>query len=899
MCLVRLVIVFALQFLFTVVYSQTCPANIDFEQGNFNNWQCYVGRTLDSALKNYVKLDPSPPTVGRHEIISASTTVKIDSFGLFPTLCPYGGQYSVKLGNSKGGAEAEGISYTFTVPTGADSFSLTYYYAIVFEDPSHASIMQPRFIVSAYDVATGNPVGCSSFNFIADSIIPGFKNSALRNDVLYKDWTPATLRLGGMQGRQVRLEFKTADCTLGNHFGYAYIDVASSCSGLTATASSCAGANALILNAPYGYQSYTWYNADFTTVLGSSQFVALSPLPVNNGPYHVALVPYPGYGCKDTITATPVAMAVPDTPSCRTEYNYCQFEIPAPIVATPHQGNTLLWYDAATGGTPSFYAPSPSTAQPATFYYYVAEKVLFGCESERRKITVNVNPIPFTTISVNKLRQCLGNDHFTFTAHGNYNTGATFYWDFGDGSTMTVANDSVADHVYAHSGNYDVDLRIETKAGCNYEKYITVTVVKKPIAGFLFPSSVCQSQTPVTLTDTSHATTAATLSKWWWNLNGTIDTTKAPAPFKITTNGIYTIALVVTTNEGCTSDTSRSEIMVYAQPIAAITCQPPLCNDKPIVFNDVSTLPTGTTGEVIEKWNWNFGNSGTASSQNTSVLLPAGPNHISLIVESNHTCTSAVLDTIITIGAKPSLIVSASDSCVSKAVRFTASDQQQNVNKWYWNFGNGYSSNGNVIVKTYNREGDYSFSVIGETTLGCRDTLQRAFTVYSNKSTAGRDTTAAMDQPVQLNAGGNAVTFAWSPAIGLNDPTIKNPVATLGTDQRYDLYSVTDKGCTSYSAITIKRYKGPELYIPTGFTPNGDGLNDILKVVPIGIRSFKFFAVYDRFGERIFYTTNPQDGWNGTVKGIPANTGTYVAFAEGIDYTDKPIMNKVAVVLIR
>jgi gliding motility-associated-like protein len=258
-----------------------------------------------------------------------------------------------------------------------------------------------------------------------------------------------------------------------------------------------------------------------------------------------------------------------------------------------------------------------------------------------------------------------------------------------------------------------------------------------------------------------------------------------------------------------------------------------------------------------------------------------------------------MLDTIITIGEKPSLAILASDSCVSKAVRFTASDPQQNVNKWYWNFGNGYSSNGNVMVKTYNREGDYSFSVIGETALGCRDTLQRAFTVYSNKSTAGRDTTAAMDQPVQLNAGGNAVSFAWSPAIGLNDPTIKNPVARLSTDQRYDLYSVTDKGCTSYSAITIKRYKGPALYIPTGFTPNGDGLNDVLTVVPIGIRSFKFFAVYDRFGERIFYTTNPADGWNGTVKGIPANTGTYVAFAEGIDYTDKPIMNKVAVVLIR
>jgi gliding motility-associated-like protein len=897
----RLIIVLALLFFFSIGYAQTCPVNIDFEQGNFSYWQCYVGRTYDSNSVNYVKFVPSPPTVGRHEIISASSTVTKDTFGLFPTLCPYGGQYSVKLGNRFGGAEAEGISYTFTVPTGADTFSFTYYYAVVFEDPGHQSSRQPRFIVSAYDVVTGASIGCSSFNFIADSVIPGFKNSTVQRDVLYKEWTPASLQLGGMQGKQIRLEFTTADCTPGNHFGYGYIDVSKACSRLMATASFCAGANAIILNAPYGYQSYTWYNADLTTMLGATQFVTLSASAAINGPFRVELVPYPGYGCRDTVTAMPVAMSVPDTPSCRTEYNYCQYDIPAQLSVTPRSGNTLLWYDSAIGGVAGFYTPAPSTTTPGTYNYYVSEKVLFGCESERRKITVKVHPIPFTTIMVNKSRQCLSGNLFTFTGTGLYNTDATYYWDFGDGQMLSAVKDSVVNYSYSQPGIYKVDLRIKTKAGCSYERSIEVTVVAKPVAGFSFPSSVCQNQTPVILTNTSNVPGGgSTLSKWWWKLNGNIDTSKVPSPFQAPGPGIFTIALVAVTNEGCTSDTVTSAMIVYAQPTAAISYQQPLCNDKAVMFKDVSTLPPATNGQLITKWNWIFGSVGTAISQNASFLLPAGIHQVSLVVETNQGCTSAISDTIIAVDKKPMISVVASDSCVSKAVRFIASDQQQATAKWYWNFGNGFKSSTNPIVRTYNREGDFPFSVIGETASGCRDTLTRAFSIYSNKAMAGRDTIAAMNEPVQLDAGGSGISwYTWSPAVGLTDANIKNPIATLDTDQKYNLYSVTGKGCESRSSITIKRVKGPALYIPTAFTPNGDGLNDILNVVPVGIRHFKFFAVFNRFGERIFFTTSSYDGWNGTVNGVAANPGTYVAYAEAIDYTNKPIMNKTTVVLIR
>ncbi|HEX8461104.1 MAG TPA: hypothetical protein VF623_06725, partial [Segetibacter sp.] len=111
--------------------SQSCPPNIDFEMGDFTGWECFTGTTSLSAGKNLINLTLSGPIAGRHEIIEDSLNVKFDPYGKFPMLCPYGGKYSVKLGNATTGSQAEGVSYTFTVPAAIDTFTFTYFYAVV------------------------------------------------------------------------------------------------------------------------------------------------------------------------------------------------------------------------------------------------------------------------------------------------------------------------------------------------------------------------------------------------------------------------------------------------------------------------------------------------------------------------------------------------------------------------------------------------------------------------------------------------------------------------------------------------------------------------------------------------------------------------------------------------
>ena len=123
---------------------------------------------------------------------------------------------------------------------------------------------------------------------------------------------------------------------------------------------------------------------------------------------------------------------------------------------------------------------------------------------------------------------------------------------------------------------------------------------------------------------------------------------------------------------------------------------------------------------------------------------------------------------------------------------------------------------------------------------------------------AGNDTTVTLNQTVQLhgldlNNTPNA-TYSWSPSAGLNDANIATPVATATNDVAYLLTITTGNGCKSVDTINIRVFDKTEIYVPNAFTPNSDGLNDILKVKPVGIAQLKIFKIFDRWGTLVFST---------------------------------------------
>jgi gliding motility-associated-like protein len=163
---------------------------------------------------------------------------------------------------------------------------------------------------------------------------------------------------------------------------------------------------------------------------------------------------------------------------------------------------------------------------------------------------------------------------------------------------------------------------------------------------------------------------------------------------------------------------------------------------------------------------------------------------------------------------------------------------------------------------------------------------------------AGRDTVVAINQPLQLQASGSTI-YAWSPTTWLNNPNIANPIATVQNDITYIVTVSNAIGCRDTASIRIKAYQGPEIYVPTAFTPDGDGRNDVLRAIAIGFKSFDYFTVFNRYGQPIFSTRDPRIGWDGTFKGARQNQGAYTWMARGTDYRGRIVERRGSTIIIR
>lgn len=137
-------------------------------------------------------------------------------------------------------------------------------------------------------------------------------------------------------------------------------------------------------------------------------------------------------------------------------------------------------------------------------------------------------------------------------------------------------------------------------------------------------------------------------------------------------------------------------------------------------------------------------------------------------------------------------------------------------------------------------------------------------------------------QQVQLstNRNGANLSYFWEPATGLSDPGSPNPIANPGQTTLYKV-EITDQntGCvvTAYRLIYVFEINcgEPNIFIPSAFTPNDDGNNDILYVRGNNIQSIDL-QIFNRWGELVFQSDNPSNGWDGTFKGKKADPGVFV-----------------------
>jgi gliding motility-associated-like protein len=249
--IVLLILVFQIS---NLISSQKTCYNLDFETGTFVGWEGGTGRCCPSKINDFEIV------TGRHTIMTGKE-VDIYTCDKIPVVAP-GGSFSARLGNDRGGRQIETLSYTLNVTEENSLF--IYKYAVVLQDPGHEPEEQPYFKVSVFNENREliDPL-CGSYNVIATSNLPGFEK-CFTNNVVYKDWTTVGLNLSTYIGENIIIEFETADCTLGGHFGYAYVEAY--CSSLKINATYCADANGTVLTAPIGF-AYLWETGETTQTI--------------------------------------------------------------------------------------------------------------------------------------------------------------------------------------------------------------------------------------------------------------------------------------------------------------------------------------------------------------------------------------------------------------------------------------------------------------------------------------------------------------------------------------------------------------------------------------------------------------------------------------------------------
>ncbi|OJW61218.1 MAG: hypothetical protein BGO55_32595 [Sphingobacteriales bacterium 50-39] len=156
--------------------------------------------------------------------------------------------------------------------------------------------------------------------------------------------------------------------------------------------------------------------------------------------------------------------------------------------------------------------------------------------------------------------------------------------------------------------------------------------------------------------------------------------------------------------------------------------------------------------------------------------------------------------------------------------------------------------------------------------------------------------TALPDQEVKFSIdSGNAQII--TPGPWKTDPNGDVSIDLTSTKPGFVLVTATvsvsgvDKPITFGSPARVK-FAPINIYVPKVFTPNGDGTNDILKPILVGISAFHYFNVYNRWGNLVFTTQDPNHGWDGTFKGVPQPVETYLWIAEGVDINGKKIVAK-------
>jgi hypothetical protein len=222
-------------------------------------------------------------------------------------------------------------------------------------------------------------------------------------------------------------------------------------------------------------------------------------------------------------------------------------------------------------------------------------------------------------------------------------------------------------------------------------------------------------------------------------------------------------------------------------------------------------------------------------------------------------------------------ITSNTPLCIGQTLQLQGDDLSPGgTYKWtYANGGTSTEQNPSIANTTIADQGTY---VLDYNVANCISSITSYINLYPPivLTNITPNTAIQYGSSIQLNVDG-ALYYYWRPDDGsLNNPNINNPVATPKDSTVYTVIGTSQWGCMDSTHITITVINVSPVVIPSAFTPNGDGLNDVFRIGNIGFQKLVEFSVYNRWGQLVYHnTTDPKEGWDGSYNGVILDMGVF------------------------
>lgn len=515
----------------------------------------------------------------------------------------------------------------------------------------------------------------------------------------------------------------------------------------------------------------------------------------------------------------------------------------------------------------------------------------FGCTQELAK-QVDVKPTPETDFGNTSI--CIDQQPINFSDLSEINIGniVSRAWQITNelGDILLESDDLNIEYTFTSPGNYNILLTAIGDQGCSETTTSSITLYEKLVVDAGMNKDVCIGSTVVL---SGQVNVPATFL-WSTDIPALIDNDTLQNP-TITPLENTIVTLIATDPNGCVSS---DNLQIVSQPLPNIQVgrNDTLCLGDSFNLNGFGEIVGNGIGQI--SYQWSPDSFITNTNINNPIVNPQDDiTYYLTITENEFNCANT--DSIFIKVLKPinTTINYNLTTCELEPIQLMADGGD--FYNWQPPTGLNDPTSSNPIA-TLEESTNYIVDVSNvcfSGQVGVFVNVQPAPNVN-----AGNDVVIDIGDIIQFNATveNNAETIQWLPNIDiLSGGNTTNPELQPLQTRDYIIIATSEFGCSLTDTVAVTVNNIFNLWVPSAFTPNDDGTNDIVGITPKGIKNLDIFRIYNRWGQKVFETNDINQKWDGTFNGKPQELGVYVYYAIGITFLDELYKDKGNITLIR